>query len=145
MVLPALVCFSAELVVLFALFIIQEGADLCAGFLLNCLKSWLGFLAQLSKLAARLFADLVHFFTLSRIQAQIVIELIDVALRALRTVLRVRGITRTSHPQAYRAIYLLLTTLESWAVHDIREVDEVLHWVRDLIEGRVVVITEEKR
>ena len=68
MVLPARVPFSAELVVFFALFIIQKGADLFAGFLLNGLKSWLGFFAEFSKFAACLFADLVHFFPLSLIQ-----------------------------------------------------------------------------
>ena len=49
-----------------------------------------------------------------------------------------------SHVQV-RAVCLLVTTLESWAIHDIREVDDRLHWVRDLLEGRVVAITEENR
>jgi hypothetical protein len=64
---------------------------------------------------------------------------------AIEKALREEGITRATHPRTWRAFYLLVTSIEGFAIQDVPQVEVALAWVRDLLEGRVVAITEETR
>src|SRR5207302_9803077 len=95
LIFPALIHFPAELFVFFQLLVIEKRANLYPRCLSDGIEFRLGFIAQLSKFPARSLDDFAHLFPLSQIQTQIIVKLVDVALRAFRT--RSGGIGGTGH------------------------------------------------
>src|SRR5262245_29338565 len=77
---------AAEIVVFRPLIITENGANLGARFFLDGFESRPGFFAKLLKLPTGFFANLMHLFALGLVEAQIVVELVDIALRALSAV-----------------------------------------------------------
>src|SRR5215471_564893 len=73
----------AEVVILLPLGVIQNGADFVARCCLDGLEPRLGLFAEVLKLAAGFFTNLVHFLALCLIQAKIVVKLVDIPLGGL--------------------------------------------------------------
>src|SRR2546426_4493211 len=92
---PALIHFLAEVFVFFQLLFIEKRANLYARCLPYGIEFGLGLLAQFSEFPACFIGDFAHLIPLSQIQAQIVVKLVDVALRAFRA--RSGGIGGTGH------------------------------------------------
>jgi len=64
----ALIHSLAKFVVFCSLFVIKNGTDFDARFVLDCLKPRLGFFAKILKLMAGLLSDLVHLLSLRLIE-----------------------------------------------------------------------------
>src|SRR5204863_8448072 len=95
LVLSSLIHFAPKFFVFLLPFIVEKRPNLCSRCLADRIDFWLVFCAQLSGLPAAVLADFAHLFPLRQIQAQVVIELVDIALCALDA--RTRGVGGTGH------------------------------------------------